>query len=260
MASPNGRIEKGQPLETAISARAWNRAQDAADIVLGVKGGTSADPSASVRAPFVSIPCAPSSGDLPRGGIVSLGGTPLIAPTSTDEDAETVEFQNRPVVAGGVWSLYGGGWPGVATEPIQLGSIGSVAVSGLVTVKLDVKHTSHLFAKPKAGSVDEMKTSESDGFPIIWKQEGDGSGKWAIVLLGTQMQQGTRLGKIDSTWAKGAQATVTRYNGDGTQFQDNDEPETFEAWNRFATITTSEPRWVACSLIGTTWHLVAAEC
>jgi len=39
MAKPDGRIEKGQRLSTAISARAWNRAQDAADIVLGVRPG-----------------------------------------------------------------------------------------------------------------------------------------------------------------------------------------------------------------------------
>jgi hypothetical protein len=42
MAKPDGRIEKGQRLSTAISARAWNRAQDAADIVLGVRPGVEA--------------------------------------------------------------------------------------------------------------------------------------------------------------------------------------------------------------------------
>lgn len=42
MAKPDGRIEKGQRLSTAISARAWNRAQDAADIVLGVRPGMTA--------------------------------------------------------------------------------------------------------------------------------------------------------------------------------------------------------------------------
>jgi hypothetical protein len=35
----DGRIEPGQKLSTAISARAWNRAQDAADIVLGQRIG-----------------------------------------------------------------------------------------------------------------------------------------------------------------------------------------------------------------------------
>jgi hypothetical protein len=48
MAKPDGRIEKGQRLSTAISARAWNRAQDAADIVLGVRPGL----EAGMPAPF----------------------------------------------------------------------------------------------------------------------------------------------------------------------------------------------------------------
>jgi hypothetical protein len=39
----NGRIEPGQRLSGAISARAWNRAQDAADIVLGDRVGFLAD-------------------------------------------------------------------------------------------------------------------------------------------------------------------------------------------------------------------------
>jgi hypothetical protein len=40
MARPDGRLEQGQPLRGAISARAWNRAQDAADLVLGANPGT----------------------------------------------------------------------------------------------------------------------------------------------------------------------------------------------------------------------------
>lgn len=39
----DGRIEPGQPLASAISARAWNRAQDAADEILGQRPGFSAD-------------------------------------------------------------------------------------------------------------------------------------------------------------------------------------------------------------------------
>ena len=50
MAKPDGRIEKGQRLSTAISARAWNRAQDAADIVLGVRPGVTAGSAASTPA------------------------------------------------------------------------------------------------------------------------------------------------------------------------------------------------------------------
>ena len=53
MAKPDGRIEKGQRLSTAISARAWNRAQDAADIVLGVRPGVSAGPLSTLGLPCV---------------------------------------------------------------------------------------------------------------------------------------------------------------------------------------------------------------
>jgi hypothetical protein len=40
---PDGRIEPGQKLASAISARAWTRAQDAADIVLGERTGFGAE-------------------------------------------------------------------------------------------------------------------------------------------------------------------------------------------------------------------------
>lgn len=39
----DGRIEPGQPLRTAVSAAAWNRAQDAADVVLGQRQNTTVD-------------------------------------------------------------------------------------------------------------------------------------------------------------------------------------------------------------------------
>jgi hypothetical protein len=39
----DGRIEKGQSLRSAISARAWNRAQDAADLVLGATQSVTVD-------------------------------------------------------------------------------------------------------------------------------------------------------------------------------------------------------------------------
>jgi len=58
MAKPDGRIEKGQRLASAISARAWNRAQDAADIVLGVRPGFSVPQTQSTGLDhvFVRVP------------------------------------------------------------------------------------------------------------------------------------------------------------------------------------------------------------
>jgi hypothetical protein len=44
MPRKDGRIEPGQSLASAVSARAWNRAQDAADIVLGQRPGLEVQP------------------------------------------------------------------------------------------------------------------------------------------------------------------------------------------------------------------------
>jgi hypothetical protein len=52
----DGRIEPGQKLAGAISARAWNRAQDAADLVLGKQYGTEASPAASFPGSLI-VPC-----------------------------------------------------------------------------------------------------------------------------------------------------------------------------------------------------------
>jgi len=71
MAKPDGRIEKGQRLSTAISARAWNRAQDAADIVLGARPGVEAGqgrfPHTYIDAPVV-LPIGHSY-DYPHAGV-----------------------------------------------------------------------------------------------------------------------------------------------------------------------------------------------
>jgi hypothetical protein len=55
MARPDGRIEKGQRLSSAISARAWNRAQEAADRVLGAGTGQEAGALNSFYLPSVRV-------------------------------------------------------------------------------------------------------------------------------------------------------------------------------------------------------------
>lgn len=51
----DGRIEPGQSLNTAISARAWNRAQDAADIVLGDRYSQASGPLSGFYLPSVRV-------------------------------------------------------------------------------------------------------------------------------------------------------------------------------------------------------------
>jgi len=46
---PDGRVEPGQRISSAFSARAWNRAQDAADVVLGARTGATAGPGTQLH-------------------------------------------------------------------------------------------------------------------------------------------------------------------------------------------------------------------
>lgn len=137
MSRPDGRIEPGQPLRGAISARAWNRAQDAADLVLGAyagtEGGTPVPPAPSSYTEsllqnnlgtdleaYRGVPCsgfvgsdsaASSPGEtalLPRIGRLVLNGSALSGVLDVDQP----------------WC--------VTLEPIKSGAIGRVAVSGLV--------------------------------------------------------------------------------------------------------------------------------
>lgn len=67
-----------------------------------------------------------------------------------------------------------------------------------------------------------------------------------------------RLGTIDATWSKGATATVTQINGDGSAIDNN---PTFTARNWFATVTVSGcTKKVACANVRGTWLLISAEC
>jgi hypothetical protein len=72
----NGRIEPGQKLSGAISARAWNRAQDAADIVLAERTGFGAEAGAGepVNRVTVRIPASAVDGfQWPQGVKLQVG-------------------------------------------------------------------------------------------------------------------------------------------------------------------------------------------
>jgi hypothetical protein len=262
MAAPDGRIERGQPLESAISARAWNRAQDAADIVLGARVGMSALSPRTPAPPFVSLPCKNASGiDVPRFGVLAVRGfdSVEIKPTSSASAPETLQFQTHPVLRG-TGPVADETVVAIAVEPIRSNAVGMVALSGVVQAKIEIKSTTHWFATTKNNNVSELKTSATEGLPIIWKPNETGVGKFALVCVQPFAKPTMRLGKITNGWAKGSTKTVTRYNGDGTELEDGDPVPTFEAINRFATVAALDERWVACALIDETWHLVAAEC
>lgn len=150
-------------------------------------------------------------------------------PTSSDSAAATQQFMRMPVVTLAAWSSSAGAVC-VAVEPIPAGGIGRVAVGGAVQVRA-------------------ADASKLPGAAIYTGAD------WSLVALGGA---GLRLGTISATWTKGATATVTRQNGDGTAITPT---ATFTARNWFATVTVSSgTRRVACGQVGSEWILIAAEC
>jgi hypothetical protein len=149
-------------------------------------------------------------------------------PTGDNSAAATQQFQAMPIVTLAAWSSSAAAVC-VAVEPIPAGGIGRVAVGGAVQVKA-----------ADAGKVPGT---------VLYK--GD---DWGLVALG----HGFRVGTIAATWTKGATATVTQQNGDGTAISPT---QTFAALNHYATITVSSgTKRVGCALAGSTWVLIAAEC
>ena len=177
MARPDGRIEPGQPLRGAISARAWNRAQDAADLVLGAYAGTEGSPGSPVLKPYTWAFCQPSVA-VARWGVLAITGV-AITPTSSSGGA-TASFEEMPVLTGGTPSATTTAWC-VAVEPIAANAVGKVAVGGVVQLK----------------AADLGKAS---GAHVLWKDSS-----WALIRI----QAGVIRGTFSGTWTKGSTTTVT---------------------------------------------------
>lgn len=250
-----GRIEPG-PIRGQISARAWNRAQDAADIVLGQGADGVADgPSAGPR-PYTPILAQNSTtGTVNRWGVMSVAGV-VFTPSGATGSA-TQQFQDQPVISGGLPT--GGSAFVVAVEPIAAGGIGRVAVAGVVQAKINIVSESHHHAKAKDGDLTQLISSGNGEAEILWKESGTGAGKWALIrFAGAGGTSATiRLGKVSGTWSKGATASVQQYLGDGSLVTGS----TFTAINRAQTVTgPTGGFWVGCEDIDGTWHLEWTEC
>jgi hypothetical protein len=255
--APN-RIKPG-PLRGQISARAWNRAQDAADIVLGDRYGQAGEPQADGPKPYTPILARNSTtGTVNRWGVLSVAGV-VFTPSGATGNA-TQQFQDQPVLSGGLPT--GGSSFVVAVEPIAAGKIGRVAVAGVVQAKINVVSESDTFATAKDGDLTQLTSSSSGEATILWKESGTGAGKWALVRFGAAGAAGIRLGKVTGTWSKGATASVTHWKGDGSQAVTGASgPATFTAINRAQTVTgPTGGYWVGCESIDGSWHLEWAEC
>ena len=260
-ADPYRKVFPGERL--AIPAAAWNRVIDQIALapIASPSGGEAS------RIPNLRVYVRnDTSGTIDQWGILHITG---ICPAITGTTGSAFEqYQTSPAVAGVTPIGSTNGQFLVAVEPIKAGEFGLAAIDGVVQVKLDVTAESDRFATPKAGSTAEMKTASSGEASILWKQAGTGTGKWGLVSIGSGAGGGIRLGKITGTWTKNGTQTVYEHDGSGSQMSvatgssGATAPATFTGVNRFVAVTASgsAAKWVACGVVGTTWHLIAAEC
>jgi predicted RecA/RadA family phage recombinase len=217
MPRPDGRIEPGQPLRGAISARAWNRAQDAADIVLGANAGTQGGaPGSPVLKPYTWVYCKPSV-TVARWGVLAITGV-AITPTGSSGGA-TASFEEMPVLTANTPDATAKPWC-VAVEPIESGKIGKVAVSGVVQLK-------------------QSDLGKAAGAEVLWKDS-----TWALIRISSGIKRGTFTGE----WAKDDTTTVTDAVETSVTYSD--------VKNYLTSVTGTGTKRCLIAYVGSEWVLV----
>lgn len=184
-----GRINPGQRLETAISARAWNRAQDAADVVLGDRGGQAADGTSLGGLANTVIRVRNDSGfSVPMHGVLMLT-TPVVSPaggdlTKTDQPASQAKEFLRSLLIRGVTPTANASRFCVLLEPLANGAIGRAAVSGVLACKVKVTlSTTFPYAVTRDNDRTQLVTSACGPVRLLWHETVAGDDKWALALL-----------------------------------------------------------------------------
>ena len=249
MARADGRIQPGQKLTSAVSARAWNRAQDAADRILGERQQFGADSPQTSAAPYLHVLGRNAVGGLvQRWGVVGITGLELTA--AGGSAAGNSQFQEMPIVTAG---LPGGAYPerwGIALEPIAQGSVGRIAVAGVVQAKVRVVNTTDRYVRVLDANTNSLISGSHGEGLILWMEAGVGNDKWALIRLG--VATGVAIVQFDGSWALNATKTVTFFGG----------TDTVTAINRFASVgsTSCTTRFGAITRHGNQWHLISAQC
>lgn len=157
MPRQDGRIEPGQKLSKAISARAWNRAQEAADVVLGSRQGFAAD-SFGFGTMGIVVPCRVSTTVSPviLGAVVELSNASAYrTPASSPSGAPGVQSISASVVVPeSFWGYSGGNHSlgvivGGTEMPVPgLDKFVQVCVSGLCVAIVKLRGAGEFIRKP----------------------------------------------------------------------------------------------------------------
>jgi hypothetical protein len=177
MAGNNYRIEKGQRLSSAVSARAWNRAQDAADVVLGsVLGNEAGDNAAGARAANIILLRNDSGIVVPQFGVLRIG-SPLVL----NDLEKPSQFGENMVLSG---LMPNGLSPfAVAVEPIETGKIGRCAIGGRFACKVKIVDADHKYARSRNNDVTQLISAACGDMRFLWKESGTGDDKFAAGVM-----------------------------------------------------------------------------
>ena len=200
---PDGRVEPGQRISSAFSARAWNRAQDAADLVLGARTGAEAGASSVIeRASNIIIIRNDSGQNIPIFGVIGISGVAIDPSGGTINGTDAAsrnarEFVSRPVLIGihPGENINVGEKIAIAMEPIANGKFGRAAVGGCFPCKVYINNASHGFAGPlrsltadetysPGGQPWELYSADCGPVMLLWKESGQViSDRWAVGLM-----------------------------------------------------------------------------
>lgn len=184
MARNDGRIEPGQKLSSAISARAWNRAQDAADRVLGV--GTGMTATAGIASPHkIVYPVKVTGGTTFPYAVIGVGGCPDIN-TQSQTSPYTSGVPNTanaglPSFAYGSVSSTSAVW-GICEPVVADGGAAYCVFSGVTFARVRVRNSTHVFAVPS----QKRELSENfDRIPgVLDSTECECAGAAKIIAIG----------------------------------------------------------------------------
>lgn len=169
----DGRIEPGQKLGTAISARAWNRAQDAADIVLGDRTRFAAATTAVEKASNIVLVRNATTLDVPQFGVLGIFGS-VVDPGA---NAERIALNGViPVLEQHRHRFV------VTLEPIAAGAVGRAAAGGVFYCKVVMASESHRFATVKDGDRTALQSTECGPARLLWVKSGTGA-RWAAGTM-----------------------------------------------------------------------------
>jgi hypothetical protein len=256
-----GRIEKGQPLAKAISATAWNRAQDAADVVLGVQSGFAGDArTLYAGASNIVLVKNDSGSEVKASGILGVSG---IEDTGLDANNEMPSICRTPVITGTTPTAANHASNFVVTlEPIAAGKVGRAAVAGTVAFRLESSSTSHKFATVKDSSTLSAKSAENGLLRILARSTvGQSSWRWAVGVLDIAPEPVLhRLCKTLSAFNKNTLGNVNVWEtGSAPNETQNSGEILFNVVNKYANIASGKFVSVALHKNGY-WYVVAAEC